>query len=200
MCVCVQVCEILLEDIIGVCVSEVPPVNRPLACEMNVHLFPITNPTAKKKVRNQYTAIIQFDGSKEFTENLQVAKEWKAAILLQKQRTLRNTFGTADGDGDDIDGKINGRSFEGALYETTISHYVWVGGISWEGSVGEGSVGEGSVGEGSVGEGSVGEGSVRGGISGGGISGGGISGGGISEGRDQWGRDQWRRDQWGRDQ
>lgn len=94
--VATQVCETLLEDMLGIHVSETSSVVQPKACEMSVHLFPFTNPTARKKVRSRCTIAVQFDGNQEFVENLQAAKEFKNAILLQREKTLRDTFGAVE--------------------------------------------------------------------------------------------------------
>ena len=78
---------------LGIHVSETSSVVQPKACELSVHLFPFTNPTARKKVRSRCMITVQFDSHQEFVENLKAAKECKSAILLQREKILQDTFG-----------------------------------------------------------------------------------------------------------
>ena len=85
-------CELLLEDILGIQVSQTPPASEPTTCEFNIYLYPISNPQAKKKTRIQYTAILHFSSSEQFVDNLKSASEWKTAILLQTQKAVKAAF------------------------------------------------------------------------------------------------------------
>lgn len=90
-----KVCEFLLEDVLGIQVSQDPPANNPKACNFHVYLYPLENLEGEKRTRLRCTVTISFNSSEEFTENLQSANEWKTAVLLQTNRAVKAAFGDA---------------------------------------------------------------------------------------------------------
>lgn len=96
--------EILLEDLVGVCVVEKPPTSNSLACQIEVHHYPLTRSGLSRKPTRKFAmARIQFDTAATFRDNLDTAIEWKKAIRLESHRAVRKAFVCAN---DDSRGKL----------------------------------------------------------------------------------------------
>lgn len=101
-----QVCEFLLEDLLGVQISQDPPACDPRACEFTVHLYTLINPEAERivpikctnRIRVRSTVTILFSAGEKFADNLQSAREWKTAVLLQTNRAVKAAFCDANGE------------------------------------------------------------------------------------------------------
>ena len=92
-----QVCTVLLEDLIGVEVIPKPPPNNSNACEFDINYYPkLSRRSGEKVIRKLISATLQFDGEPVFKDNLFQAVDWKKAVNLQTQLALRKTFHTAD--------------------------------------------------------------------------------------------------------
>ena len=92
-----QVCTVLLEDLIGVQVLPKPPPNNPNACEFDINYYPkVFRRGGEKTVRKLISVTVQFDSEPVFKDNLFQAVDWKKAINIQTQRTLKKTFHNAD--------------------------------------------------------------------------------------------------------
>ena len=83
--------EILLEDLIGVHVIQKPSANNSLACQIEIHSYPLS-----KKSRKFATAEVQFNSAPTFRDNLYMAVDWKKAINGQCQQAVRKEFCFAD--------------------------------------------------------------------------------------------------------
>ena len=83
--------EVLLEDLIGVHVIQKPSANNSLACQIEIHSYPLS-----KKSRKFATAEVQFNSAPTFRDNLYMAVDWKKAINGQCQQAVRKEFCFAD--------------------------------------------------------------------------------------------------------
>ena len=89
--------EVLLEDLIGVQVQQKPPAINPIACQIEIHYYPLVRSgLSRKKTRKFAVVVVQFDSATTFRDNLYTAVEWKKAIRLQCNRALRKIFVYAD--------------------------------------------------------------------------------------------------------
>ena len=83
-------CEILLEDLIGVQIGSA--INEK-ACELVIHYFPlVTKKWAKKRVRRLVETTIQFDEEESYDDNATVAGKWKTMIMTQAVRATKLIF------------------------------------------------------------------------------------------------------------
>lgn len=89
--------SILLEDLIGVTVSE-EPVPTSQACRIIVNAFP----KDRKKRRSLQAHLFDFTEENAFEENLRVAREWKEAVMIESNRAVRKTFDIPENIGDYI--------------------------------------------------------------------------------------------------
>lgn len=78
----------LLEDLVGVHVSELPSSHNKTACQMDVHLYPVV----KKNSRKMTVLSVCFDAKDTFDDNMASAREWKKAIKLFSYQRLRQAF------------------------------------------------------------------------------------------------------------
>ena len=83
----------LLEDLVGVHVSELPSSHNKTACQMDVHMYPVV----KKKSRKMTVLSVCFDAKDTFDDNMATAREWKKAIKQFSYQRLRQTFYGSEG-------------------------------------------------------------------------------------------------------
>ena len=108
-----QVCEFLLEDILGIQINQTPPQGNPIACEFNIHLFMVTNPLAASRFRSQCTALVLFDDATDFKSNLWMAREWKTKVLKQTRKAVKAAFvDAAESECDGCEASITSAAFE----------------------------------------------------------------------------------------
>lgn len=79
----------LLEDLVGVHVSELP---NKTACQMNVRMYPLV-----KKSRKMTDLSVCFDTEDTFNDNMTTACEWKKAIKLSSYRRLSQLLHSSKG-------------------------------------------------------------------------------------------------------
>lgn len=93
--------EVLLEDLIGVQILPMAPPQRPNACCMEVHHYPLTTTRAdssRRQASRKFALLeVQFDAADAFKDNLSVASDWKKAVRMQCNRAVREVFEYADG-------------------------------------------------------------------------------------------------------
>ena len=83
----------LLEDLVGVHVSELPSSHNKTACQMDIHLYPVV----KKNSRKMTVLSVCFDAKDTFDDNMASAREWKKAIKLFSYQRLRQAFYGSEG-------------------------------------------------------------------------------------------------------
>lgn len=84
----------LLEDLVGVHVSELPSSHNKTACQMDVHMYPVV----KKNTRKMTVLSVCFDAKEgTFDDNMATAREWKKAIKLFSYQRLRQAFYGSEG-------------------------------------------------------------------------------------------------------
>lgn len=83
----------LLEDLVGVHVSELPSSNDKTACQMDVHMYPVV----KKNTRKMTVLSVCFDAKDTFDDNLLTAREWKKEIKLFSYQRLRQALCGSEG-------------------------------------------------------------------------------------------------------
>ncbi len=85
---------VLLEDLIGIHVEQKPPLNNPLACQVEFRYYPMvrTGLSRRRQSRKRLSFQVQFDSANTFRDNLYTAKEWEKAINLQCHHTLKLAF------------------------------------------------------------------------------------------------------------
>ena len=89
-----QKCEVLLEDLIGVNVLIDQISKR--ACKLTVHYFPIVSKREKRAQRKLSQMSVFFDKEEDSRDNLKKASEWKTKVLLQTERSVKQTFECVD--------------------------------------------------------------------------------------------------------
>lgn len=129
-------CEFKLEDVLGIQVSQTPPIYNDNACELNLHLYLVVNPWTPSHLRALCSALIVFDSAEDFKSNLSSAKEWKTKVLMQTQKAVKATFVDAaesEGDGQRCDSRTS--ECELTLYCTLMhletSHLMALTHVSW---------------------------------------------------------------------
>ena len=89
--------EFLLEDLVGVDVSGLPPSYNTAACQINVHVYP---KTGKKIARQLTTLSVCFDDQKTHGENESEASKWKEEIKLYSYRRRCQVLHNVDSKGE----------------------------------------------------------------------------------------------------
>ena len=88
--------EFLLEDLVGVDVSRLPPAYNTAACQINVHVYP---KMGKKNSRKLTTLSVSFDEKETHGENESEASKWKEEIKLYSYRRCRQVLHSVDSTG-----------------------------------------------------------------------------------------------------
>ena len=89
--------ELLLEDLVGVDVSRLPPLYNKAACQISVHVYP---KTGKKNSRKMTTLNVCFDDKGTHDENEREASKWKQEIKLHSYHRLRQVLHNIDSTGE----------------------------------------------------------------------------------------------------
>ena len=87
-------CEIMLEDLVGVQVLQKPHPQNSLACQLDIHSYPLVQVGffGGKKSRRITTNSFCFYQEPTFRENLYAAVQWKKAINKQCRTTMQRVF------------------------------------------------------------------------------------------------------------
>ena len=86
-------CKIKLEDFVGISIVQKPHPLNPLACQMDIHSYPLVAVGLFAKTsRRLTTTSFCFYQEPTFRENLYAAVQWKKAINKQCRRTMRKAF------------------------------------------------------------------------------------------------------------
>lgn len=86
-------CTIKLEDLVGINVVQKPHPLNSLACQMDIHSYPLVSVGLFGKTsRRLATTSFCFYQEPTFRENLYAAVQWKKAINKQCRRTMRKVF------------------------------------------------------------------------------------------------------------
>jgi len=89
--------QILLEDLIGVTVIQRPPANNSLACQVEIHSYPLIKTRLSRKVSRTFAVTeVQFDSAPTFRDNLYLALDWKKTINRQCEQAMKREFCFAD--------------------------------------------------------------------------------------------------------
>ena len=91
--------EILLEDLIGVTVLDKPTGSNKQSCRVIVNVYSRVSPRSAGQLQHRSSKAHPFDfGEKDsFQANLDVALEWKEAVLIECKSAVKNTFVTSTG-------------------------------------------------------------------------------------------------------
>lgn len=86
-------CKVELESLVGVNVVQKPHPLNPLACQMDIHSYPLVEVGLFGKMsRKIITNSFCFHQEPTFRENLYTAVQWKKAINKQCRRAMQRVF------------------------------------------------------------------------------------------------------------